>query len=254
MADNNDLKYNHNFLSNVIFRLDFASLPDIMFEIPNELDIIFKEHCPDLNTQETIEFHTIIDKGRKTDRERRFSVFKFTDKERKISITISHNHIVIEYKKYQNFSLLKDFSEMIIPSFIDACPKVDFKRIGLRYINQISLNRGNPFAWSGYIDSSLTNVVDKFYKKSTAISRSVGQIILNEEEYNINFIYGTPNSEYPAKISRKEFILDIDCYSNFVENDNIFIFLKKFNIQAKSIFEKSIKAKLRKKMGVKDNE
>ena len=254
MQENNALKYQNNFLSNVIFRLDFTSLPEIISAIPDELDSLLKNYCPELNTQETIEYHTIIENGRKTDRERRFSVFQYTDNETSSSITIAHNHLVIEFKKYKNFTFFNEFSEKVVSSFISALPGIDFRRIGLRYINQIVLKRGNPFTWSGYIDQSLTNVVDKFFQKSPSTSRSVGQVILNNDDYNVNFIYGTHNSEFPARISRKEFIIDIDCYSNFVEQNNIFLLLQNFNIKAKSLFEKSIKSKLRKKMGVIENE
>ncbi|MDA3822246.1 MAG: TIGR04255 family protein, partial [Bacteroidales bacterium] len=62
------------------------------------------------------------------------------------------------------------------------------------------------------------------------------------------------NSEYPAKISRKEFIIDIDCYSNFIETNGIIATLDIFNTEAKNLFEKSIKRKLREKMGIINDE
>ena len=138
--------------------------------------------------------------------------------------------------------------------FISTIKIVDLTRIGFRYINQIVLKRGNPFSWTGYIDNSLTSVVDKFFKKTPHISRAIGQVILNKDDFNINFTYGTPNSEYPAKISRKEFIIDIDCYSNFIETNGVISTLGNFNTEAKILFEKSIKSKLREKMGIINDE
>lgn len=254
MTHDSDLKYQNNFLSDVIFRLDFSSLPELTTTIPNDLDTLIKEFCQELTVHETIEYHTIIKDGRKTDRERRFSLFKYTNNEEGYSTTIAHNHLLIEFKKYETFTIIKEFIEKIVSSFISSEPQTDFNRIGLRYINQIVLKRGNPFTWSGYIDQSLTNVVDKFFQKSTDTSRSLGQVILNRDDYNVNFTYGTPNSEYPARISRKEFIVDIDSYSNFVDKDTIFPLLEKFNLEAKSLFEKSIKTKLRDKMVIITNE
>lgn len=254
MSENINLKYQDNFLSNVIFKLDFASVPELFSDIPNDIDNLIKESCPTFNKREIIEYQAIIENGRKTDRERRFPVFSYIHEEDKNTITVAHNYITIESSKYRNFTTFKSLIEKIIPTFISTIKIVDLTRIGFRYINQIVFKRGNPFSWTGYIDSSLTSVVDKFFKKTPHTSRAIGQVILNKDDFNINFTYGTPNSEYPAKISRKEFIIDIDCYSNFIETNGVISTLGNFNTEAKILFEKSIKSKLREKMGIINDE
>ena len=77
----------------------------------------------------------------------------------------------------------------------------------------------------------------------------MSQAILNYDDYRVNFNYGMFNSEFPAKISRKEFILDFDFYTEYVEQETIIPLIKKFNKEAAIMFEKCIKDGLRKKMG-----
>lgn len=248
------MEYKENFLSNVIFKIDFTSVSELFTSIPEEIDSLLKKSCPTLSQKEAIEYQAIIENGKKTDRERRFTVFIYTNDETSHSITVTHNYILFEFKKYETYTNFKQIIENIAPKFISKLNITDISRVGLRYINQIVLKRGNPFLWSGYVDSSLTSVIDKFFKKSPSTLRAIGQVIFNNDDYNVNFIYGTPNSEYPAKISRKEFLIDIDCYSTFIEGGTILPSLDKFNTKAKELFEDSIKSKLRDKMGIITNE
>lgn len=82
----------------------------------------------------------------------------------------------------------------------------------------------------------------------------MSQIILNYDDYTMNFNFGLFNSEFPAKISRKEFALDYDCYTELFEPEDIDDYLIKFNSEIKNMFERSIKNGLRKHMGVIENE
>ena len=67
-----------------------------------------------------------------------------------------------------------------------------------------------------------------------------------EGEYSLRFQYGIPNSLYPGKILRKEFVLDIDGYTNDALNQKeVMDKIKVLNERITSLFEKCIGNKLR---------
>ena len=64
----------------------------------------------------------------------------------------------------------------------------------------------------------------------------------------MNFNYGLYNSEFPNKISRKDFVLDYDCYTANIEKKDSYEYLNKFHEKINEEFEKSIEEGLRKEM------
>jgi uncharacterized protein (TIGR04255 family) len=179
-------------------------------------------------------------------------IYNFIDVNSENKIELGNDHIVIESFKYINFRIFSKIIKKSFDSLLNIVKDPDYTRLGLRYINQIVLSSGNPLIWTGYIDNSFTSVIDKFFERSPNLSRAMSQVVLNYDDYKLNFNYGMHNSEFPSKISRKEFILDFDFYTEYVENDAIMDLLSKFNKETAILFEKCIKEKLRNKMEVID--
>jgi len=148
--------------------------------------------------------------------------------------------------KYEDFDTFKIIIEKILTPFLKHY-NPNIKRLGLRYVNEIKIKKGHPFEWKDLINPSLTANIDKFLDNKSELSRAMSQLIINKGYYNITFSYGMFNSEYPSKISRKEFILDYDCYTFEIENNNeINKELDIFNNEINKLFEKSINDGLRK--------
>jgi uncharacterized protein (TIGR04255 family) len=124
--------------------------------------------------------------------------------------------------------------------------------MGLRYVNEIIISEGHPFDWKDYIDPLLTSTVDSFFEDKTELSRWMNQAILNKSDHQLIFNYGTFNSLFPAKISQREFILDIDCSSQDVKETEIQSSVEAFHKDIQKLFEKSIQQNLKKLMGVKN--
>jgi uncharacterized protein (TIGR04255 family) len=59
------------------------------------------------------------------------------------------------------------------------------------------------------------------------------------------------NDEFPNPITRKEFILDYDCFSHDVEYTEVINKLSDFHNNIQEMFENSIEDKLRKQMEAK---
>jgi len=68
----------------------------------------------------------------------------------------------------------------------------------------------------------------------------MNQSVASFDDFRMNFAFGVFNSEFPSVVTRREFILDIDCYSEDVEPDMLFSRLDLFNTTALKYFEMSI--------------
>lgn len=120
-------------------------------------------------------------------------------------------------------------------------------RVGLRYVNVIDIKNGHPLDWEGLISPALTGQIDSFRSDDITCSRIVTQVVINRDDYRINFQHGLPNvSEYPGSIARKEFLLDLDCYE---QGENEGVDLKErallFHKEIQTLFENSIEDNLR---------
>ncbi len=243
-----DIHYKNNYLTNVVCRLDFPSILEISTHVPDKLQNEIKEIFPYFEHKLIVKYSTIFDKDEKIDRRQEMPSYQFLNNERDKSVNLTQDYLTVEFFKYNNFKEFKNVVNKIISSFTIIYMPTNFKRLGLRYVNQIILEKGNPLIWKDYINNSLIHVIDNFLNRDNHISRSMSQIILTYDDYKINFSYGIFNSEFPSRVSRKEFILDFDCYTDFVDDENILGQIDLFNMEIKELFEKSIKNGLRNKM------
>lgn len=145
--------------------------------------------------------------------------------------------------------------KLIFETLADLYPIKIINRVGLRYINQIKIESGDPIDWNGLIHPSLFSVQREFISRENGLLRSMHYLELKEEGYNLKFQFGLFNSEYPNPISRKEFVLDYDCSTNEeIDISRIFVKANEFNKKIHEWFEKSIQDGLRDIMGVVNNE
>ncbi len=247
-------KYRNNFLSHVICRLDFRPVPEIDKSFLEKFRTEIKKDFPVVEDQSMRGIGAEFKAGKlvKHSELPEKPIFLYKDTNEENLITLAEDHLVIDSLQYVTFKEFRKNIDLVIDTLTSFKTNPDYTRLGLRYINEIVLNRGNPFEWGRYIDTSFVSVSDRFFKKSTNMARMMGQVILVHDDYKVNFNYGMYNSEFPARISRKEFILDYDFYTEYVEQDQIMPLLKKFNKESAIMFEQCIKNGLRKHMEVID--
>lgn len=252
MSEFLDTRYEKNFLTNVIFRLDFLVLDHQ--SICENFRSKIKSEFPIVQEENGFMQRININSSNQTLDNTQEQLKKFTFKNSSCDklLVLERDSLTLEVLKYKDFSTFEKDVANVVRSFFECYKDIDLIRIGLRYINQIVLEKGNPFNWSDYISSHLTATTDKFFEKDQSIARSMGQTTLNYDEYKLIFNYGMFNSEFPAKIGRKEFVLDYDCFTEFVEKEKILEHIRIFNCKIKEMFENSINRGLRKMMGVKD--
>lgn len=244
------IEYKKNFLTNVIFRLDISSLitfeKEVLLKIQNDIFELVPVYKLISQKQSLVQFGD----NQATVEDKDIHIHLFTNKEENIKLNLTEEFFTLEFTKYKNFKDFFDILDPILKSFLKNIPHVSFGRIGLRYINLINFEEGNPLEWNDFISNKLTYAIDNFFVDKINIARAVSQVIFNFEEYLLLFTYGIHNGSFPAKVNRKEFILDFDCSTKDFNDLEIKKLLEKFNHKIKEMFENCITENLRSKLEI----
>ena len=245
-------KYATSFLKEVIVRLDYSyPLTKITKALPHRIRDIVTPSFPVSEPKEYIgkEVKITKDATRENIIEQGTNWF-FHSIDRQKTLTIARDNVNISYKKYDSFDVLKQEFLPIVTELFGIYDDFQGKRLGLRYINEIVLSENNLLDWNNFLNESLlTNL--SFPQDATKICRAFTNLELNEGEFIVRFQYGMFNPDYPSPIQKKSFVLDYDAYhQGALDLEDITPKLDKFNTTIKSIFEHSIKDRLRSLMGV----
>lgn len=248
-----NMKYETNYITNVIFRIDFPKILDLKeptsklqkkildkFPIVNEINVDnfqFKVENRDLSTKKTSEDFA----------------WEFVNKDNDKKVFIASEYAYIEFMKYINFEQFYEDIELVFKAFNEFYPVGIIRRVGLRYINEIEIEDGEALDWENLIHHSLYSLNREFIPNDVEderLLRSMHLFEIKEDDYNLKFQLGLFNSEYPNPISKKEFVLDYDCSTKNVEKNEIFNVINEFHQIIKKWFERSIEDGLRSNLGV----
>lgn len=245
------IRYKTNFLKNVIFRIDFSPIVRLKKELSPDFQDVLRPNFPLFEEQTAVEYFTTIKEDRKIDETRTSYVWNFFTHEKTQKVTVSYQHLAVEFFKYHHFNEFNQIVEQVYTSFSHFYKPLDVKRLGLRYINNIVIDEGHPLEWAEFINPHLIHPLDNFIADKTHLSRFMSQTVLNRGDHTIIFSYGIYNSEFPARISRKEYILDYDCFTSDFDDNDVMSKLIEYNVEILELFEESITEALRAKMGGK---
>jgi uncharacterized protein (TIGR04255 family) len=181
-------------------------------------------------------------------------LWEIKDDTKNFIVRISTNSLSITFSDYTKFSSNFEATiNTVLDTFMSTYAQIEeLKRIGLRYVNQISIP-GTPIdAWAKYINPKMIGYVDFVEKEQ--IRRSMQSVVVRHSDtVQLNINYGIYNQYFPSEIKDGEFILDIDAYSPYpVETDECKQQIKEFNSVLAIYFENFITDDLRKYMGVID--
>lgn len=237
--------YARNFLTNVIGRIDYQAILLLLREEPAEFQEKIRHDFPRFSKEHLIELK--FAPGVQEDPQpKRAVAWKFKDKTETRTVTLTADYIALETNKYTQFPDFSGSLSSLYQFFCDIYRPELIKRIGLRYINQITMPDGNPFEWDDLINADLTSNLKAFPGLQQNILRSMHQLHLIKDDFKIIFQFGIFNSEYPNAIAKKEFILDYDCVlEQETEPDGVIRYFNQFNIEIEKLFEHSINEGLR---------
>lgn len=239
-------KYEKNFLSNVIVRADFDTpIYSLTDEMPAKLGSVCTEYFP-IGEPRTFYIQDIqFNKKRSSINSSSGKEWIFHSKDMNTKLTITFEHMTIEYLKYRSFQELFSNFKYILEGIFSFYKELQIKRLGLRYVNKVLLGGDDPLEWSGYLNEDLLSIF-KIPPNKKKLARILNDLILNNDDYMLRFRYGVYNENFPAIITNKQFILDYDAYyTGNLNEQEIAELLPTFHDSIESLFEDSITEKLR---------
>ena len=246
-SDFSEICYKKNFLTEVIARVDFLNpLPGIDKTMSHEVVNAISKYFPISEPKTTIKRNIKISpKGIEESSEKEIKEWTFHGKDHDKFVTLIEDAYFVKYTTFKSFEIL--LSEFIsgLSKIFDINTDIQARRLGLRYINNLKINIGDPLDWEELINPSLIQTL-KFSNNKSRISRAFNVLEFSYEDFNLRFQFGNFNPDFPARIIQKQFILDFDTYFEGIQSLNdITNNLDKFHHEIQIMFESSIKDPIR---------
>jgi uncharacterized protein (TIGR04255 family) len=246
--------YKNTFLKTVILRLDYAVLPVLQTDQETPFTADMRARYLEVTAMPAMQVAVFASLGGVHFGQQSpgwMRVHKAQGVAR--SVTLAPNFLALEYGEnaYGHFDELQEQIGFVLKSFRDRFGSVQFTRIGLRYVNEITLNEGSPLDWDGLINPDLVTSVKAGMPKGLRMAKSIHHLIAIKDDVSVILNYGINNPDFPNPVARRQFILDLDCYaSGVVEYGEAEQRIKDVNALAEQVFESSIADGLRKIMEI----
>lgn len=244
-VDLDQICYKRNFLTDVIVRMDFDQpIQNVDAELPADLqNVILKNHFSTCNR--IVHFFQFNTQAATSPERVGFSEWQFRGTKGEKELVITPHFLSLSHKKFISYNKLREEFETLLNQFGNACPFDNIKRLGLRYINSISLTLRNPTNWKQYVNSQLLHLFG-FRTESAEFCRVFHNIEYAYGDHQLRFQFGMHNPDYPSPIRQSVFILDYDAYyDGLIEKPEILQKLDLYHSSVHSLFEMSITKKLR---------
>lgn len=253
------MHYRNHYLTNVILRIDFvSSISELKTHLQKEISDVCIKYFK-IMEEKKLESKQVIVSNNPALQDKivnieKLSEWHFFGLRREKELVITDKCIFVDYKKgYTTFEDMKNPFFEILGILKKTYSELGIKRIGLRYIDQISLEyevTENWFDyWKRYINEDLLHNL-KFAEMQKYISRNMSTLEENFGTYFLRFQYGIFNTDYPSPNKKNTFILDTDVYyDGIIDKDEVEEKVSLFHDEANKLFEKSISEELREKMG-----
>jgi len=234
------MEYNRNFLSQVIFTISYNEIDILKTSLDQKISQMFEDMTgAKLSIVNSTQVSFRGDKGLVESIQLSQWEFRGTS----LQIRVQNNYLQVINLKYTNHRDYHGIILKIYEVFTDFY-KTTINRIAFRYVNNISFPTGDAFDFKDLIKPSLYNPTIEF--AGDGIVRSVGSMIIKDDDISTTFIYGFVNTEFPNKIAKREFVLDYDASVNPIGQDyRIREVIEKLRTKVNYFFEKSIEDGLR---------
>lgn len=248
-TDLDSICYKQNRLSEVIARIDLVSpIPELEDELPKEISKAALEYFPIDEPKTAIRREVVMSATKLSAQQQGFTQWNFHGRNREKLLRIEPQSFFVVHKIYEEFEKLQaeflTISQAIFESFEQAQPS----RLGLRYINLIKDGNEDPLDWDEYISEELLGLLDYKVRGADPI-RIWNKLEFAYQDFVVRFQFGINNPDHPARIRRREFVLDFDAYfKGLIEQQDVADCLDKYHTEIQNLFERSITNKLREKM------
>lgn len=251
-----ELCYKKNYLSEVIARIDFISdIRELEENMPMALGKALAKMFPVVEPPaDSISARIELkEEGKSTGHTTKVKRWNFFGRDREKLLSIENTHVFVRYTTYNSFESLKREFQDVLKAITNEFPDVEAKRFGLRYVNKIEIARTDPFkGWHDYFHPELLTDAT-FFSPQSRVTRLLHVAEMKcGDDVNLRFQFGIPNPDYPAVIKQPQFILDFDAYVSFAHSlQDSLGYMETGHEAIQSLFERSIKEPLRRRMGGK---
>lgn len=246
-----EICYKNTPIKKVIIRIDFLGrVVALNDNLPMPIAEVIKKSFPITEAMDVIAKELQISHDKITENNKNVREWHFHTEERNASLVIKEDFFAIQINNYISFDKINIVLQEIKSIFFSHFESLLSRRLGLRYINEISLDENNPLDWNEYINPKLTSIFEATQDQNKII-RAFHNLEVKYDDILLKFQYGIHNQDYPAIIKKKTFILDLDAsFSGILKQHEIDDYLFKQHSIIQKQFEFSINNKLRKHFGL----
>lgn len=244
--------YKRNFISQVVVRADFQvpfkaikeSLPDgFLDEFRADFPVMEER---DTQTQEVMlkVQHRQHEVRQKTSEPFKTWVLRSEDGTQKLELCQDFvSFSASTYTRYSSFisSFLRALDTLV------GNEDVAYRRLGLRYIDEVRPGEGKTLEWDSLIAPELTGSLA--FVGGDRFLRSMGVIEVEIDGCRMRMQYGMPNPDYPAPAVDRLFVIDCDAYiPALIEHRDLVADSERLNRLVYDYFERAIGDGLREMM------
>ncbi|MFC2037000.1 TIGR04255 family protein [Chloroflexota bacterium] len=244
-----DVHYPKHYLTEVIARIDFPSpISGIEKELPRKLTKAAMSRFPAAEPKDVVAQQFMASRDDFSTTRTRFKQWVFHGKDREKRLTVNPDSLFVVYNAYESYEALKKDFLGFASTFFEEYEEIQASRLGLRYVNNITMEDGNPLAWEDFIDKRMLCQFE-FPPDPKLLARSFHNLELSYDDFNLRYQFGMPNPDYPAAIRRKLFVLDLDAYyQGPLDYGDVSSSLDAFHDCIQVLFERAITNKLKELM------
>ena len=250
------MHYRRNFLSQVVFRIDYDPLPALLSTERSEFSERIKARFPVVIGHPTAQISINVGPAVSGFEQRVVGVQWEHRQEGGASwplVSLSPNALTIEYggAGYDHFPPFRADLELAIGAWTDLYKDAPIHRVGLRYVNEISFKEGHALDWQGILNEEIIRSTLAAIPEERKLARSVHQVHTFSNECTVLMTYGLINPDFPAEVVRRQFVIDIDCSrTGPLHGNEVMAIVDKLNATAEKTFEASIEDGLRQQMEI----
>ena len=248
----NNKTYNSNMIKKFIFRIDFINeIIDLKENIPSNVTSKIVSNFPNSTMADLVESEIQIKNDLIRKKDKPFKQWEYTSTDNSSKIIITPNYLIYDCSEYVSFQdVLEKFSQII--KEILEFDNVQIGRVGIRYVNGFPSNEFEIKTisdWEKYFDANLI-AFSKFGDNQGSITSMVNSIEFSYPNFRVKFKCGFNNRNYPLILTKPDFTIDCDGYSNAVITsfDELKETINSIHDELEKIFEKSITDNMRKKL------
>lgn len=243
-----DVRYRKTFIKNVILRLDFPPESSLLSDRSPAFTDDIKAKFPVVRPQPMTQIAFMHGpQGTTFDQQvKGYQWSHLTDNEKRIA-QLGTDFLTLEYKEgeYKHSDEFLEIFTFLHDSFRKRFEVKDFNRVGLRFINEITLHEGTALDWDGILHKKLVDSISAGTIANMRLARSMHQLVLVQDYMTCVLNYGIHNPDFPNPVAKRQFVLDIDASCSSVPVGELMDKVKALNNLCESIFEQNIDNGLR---------